>query len=177
MSLFDSMQIRLIIVFLILASVSACVKAPEYPIVPAIQFKSVTSSSLKSGMLDTLIFSFTDGDGDISVRASDADTCNQCGLKTGDSTCLRMNGFNVFLIDSRDTCVGTYASPDVEPVGNYKAIAGEIQVIRAIDSKKCFIVPSPGCPLDTVVYTIILRDRAGHFSNAIKTTPILVDGQ
>ena len=88
-----------------------------------------------------------------------------------------MNGFNVFLIDSRDTCVGTYASPDVDFSGQYKAISGEVIVIRAIDSKKCFVVPTPGCPKDTVVYTILLRDKAGHFSNAIKTTPVVVDGE
>ena len=177
MSLFDSMKFKLFSVLIAVATLSACVKAPSYPIIPAIEFKSVSSSLIKSGYTDTITFSFTDGDGDIGVTPSSADTCDQCGLKHGDSTCLRMNGFNVFLIDSRDTCVGTYASPDVDFGGQYKAISGEVIVIRAIDSKKCFTVPTPGCPKDTVVYTILLRDKAGHFSNPTKTTPVIVDGE
>ena len=175
MSLFDSMKLKLFVVLSVVATLSACVKVPSYPIVPAIEFKSVSSDYLKSGYTDTITFSFTDGDGDIGVTPSSGDTCDQCGLKTGDSSCLRMNGFNVFLIDSRDTCVGTYASPNIESTSQYKAISGEVIVIRAIDSKKCFAVPTPGCPKDTVVYTIILRDKAGHFSNTTQTTPIVVD--
>lgn len=177
MSLFDLMQLRLFIAFWVMCMVSACVKEPSYPIIPAIEFKSVSSDFIYSGSVDTITFSFTDGDGDIGVRQSDGDSCNPCGLKDGDSSCLRMSGFNVFLIDNRDNCVGTFASANVEPDGNLKAIAGEIEVIRAIDSKKCLIVPDPLCPLDTVVYTIILRDKAGNFSNAIRTSPIYVSGQ
>ncbi len=177
LSLFDSMNLKLFVVLLAVASLSACVKAPSYPIIPAIEFKSVSSSYIKSGLVDTITFTFTDGDGDIGVRQSASDSCDQCSLKRSDSTCLELNGFNVFLIDSRDTCVGIFASPDVESVGTYNAISGEIQVITAVDSKKCFVAPTPGCPKDTVVYTVILRDKAKHFSNHIKTTPIIVDGE
>lgn len=144
---------------------------------PAIEFKSVSTEYLKSGSIDTITFTFTDGDGDIGVNPSSADTCNQCGLKTGDSSCLRMGGFNIFLIDSRDTCVATYASANIEPSGKYDDLSGEISVVRAVDSKKCFAPPTPGCPKDTVIYTIILRDKAYHYSNAVKTVPIIVDGE
>lgn len=162
---------------LFLLALAACVKAPEYPVEPQIEFKSVSSSFIKSGYADTITVTFTDGDGDIGVGASNNDSCNLCALKHGDSTCLRLNDFNVFLIDSRDTCVSTYASDNIPVNGQYKGISGEISVVRAIDSKKCFAPPQAGCPLDTAVYTIIIRDMAGHFSNAVKTTPIIVDGQ
>jgi hypothetical protein len=155
----------------------ACVKAPTYPIEPHIAFKSVSSAYLKSGYADTITFSFTDGDGDIGVNASSTDSCDQCSLKHGDSTCLKMGGFNVFLIDSRDTCVSFFASANIAQQGKYKGISGDIEVIRAIDSKKCFAPPQPGCPKDTVVYSIILRDMAYHFSNTVKTIPIIVDGE
>ncbi len=177
MSLFDAMKVRFIFVFLVIASISACVKGPSYPIEPVIKFKSVSSNYIKSGSVDTLTFTFTDGDGDIGINPSPGDTCNQCAFKDGDSSCLRMTGFNVIMIDSRDSCVSYYASANVEPTGKFKGIAGEILVIRAIDSKKCFAVPSPGCPKDTVIYTIILRDKAYHFSNAIQADPIVVDGE
>lgn len=171
------MNYRFIFLLLILAGLSACIKEPNYPVIPAIEFKSVSSALIKSGSTDTITFSFTDGDGDIGVNASAADSCNQCGLKSGDSSCLKLNGFNVFLIDSRDTCVGTFASPNVQIGNERKAISGEVQVVKAVDSKKCFVTPSPGCPKDTVIYTIYLRDKAGHFSNAIHTVPIVVDGE
>jgi hypothetical protein len=169
-------NLSLLFILLILG-LAACVKPPIYPMEPVIEFKSVSSSFVKSGYSDTITFTFTDGDGDIGVNPSAADTCNQCSFKTGDSTCLKMRGFNVFLIDIRDTCVGSFASANIEQQGRYDDISGEIAVIRAIDSKKCFAPPTPGCPKDTVVYTIILRDKAGNFSNAIKTTPIIIDGE
>lgn len=177
LSLFGSMNLKLFAVLSVVATLSACVKAPSYPIIPAIEFKSVSSSLIKSGYSDTITFTFTDGDGDIGVTPSAADSCDQCSLKNGDSTCLHLNGFNVFLIDSRDNCVGIFASPDVDFNGQYNAISGEVLVITAIDSKQCFTVPDPNCKLDTVVYTILLRDKAGHFSNTINTVPIYVDGK
>lgn len=177
MSLFERMNYRLIFLLLVLAGLSACIKDPNYQVIPAIEFKTVSSALIKSGSTDTISFTFTDGDGDIGVNTTTADSCNQCGLKSGDSSCLKLNSFNVFLIDSRDTCVSTFASPNVQIGNQHKAISGEVQVIRAIDSKKCFVVPTPGCPKDTVIYTIYLRDKAGHFSNAIQTVPIVVDGE
>lgn len=177
MSLFDSMKARYLFLFFVIASISACVKAPDYPIVPAIEFKSVSSDFLKSGSIDTIIVTFTDGDGDIGVNPSDDDTCDQCGFKTGDSCTLFMRGFNVFMVDSRDTCINSYASGNVGSSGRYDAISGEIVVIRPVDTKKCLIVPSDTCELDTVVYKIFIRDRAGHLSNAVLTTPIVIDGE
>jgi len=90
------MKLKLFVVLSVVATLSACVKAPSYPIVPAIEFKSVSSDYLKSGYTDTITFSFTDGDGDISVTPSPGDTCDQFGLKNGDLSCLRMNGFKLF---------------------------------------------------------------------------------
>lgn len=168
------MKARLAI-FLLIATLSGCIKAPEYPVEPIIEFKSVSSSYVYSGRTDTITVSFTDGDGDIGVTPSDGDTCNLCSLKYGDSTCLHLSGFNVFIIDSRDTCIGTYASANIETSGKYKALSGEISIITAIDSKKCFATPDPNCPLDTAVYSVIVRDRAGHLSNIVQTTPIVVD--
>ncbi len=177
MSLFDTVKVIYPVLFVVIASVTACVKAPDYPIAPVIEFKSVSSEFLKSGYIDTITISFTDGDGDLGVSPSPGDTCNQCGLKNGDSTCLKLRGFNVFLIDNRDNCVGTFASANVEPEGKFKSISGEIDIIRAIDSKKCFAPPTPGCPKDTVIYSIIIRDRAGNFSNTVQSVPIIIDGE
>ncbi len=157
-------------------SLHSCVKAPSYPIEPHIEFKSVSSSFTYSGYPDTLTFSFTDGDGDIAPDGSSTDTCDLCGLKRGDSTCLhRLSAFNIFVIDNRDTCINTYATADIRPSGKYKGISGDIQVITAVNSHACIQCPcSSGNGFDSVSYTIILKDRAGHLSNLIRTSTIQV---
>lgn len=176
MSLFDTMKIRFIFIFFIIASVSACVKAPSYPVEPHIEFKSVSSSYVYSGYVDTISFSFTDGDGDIGVNSNGSDsTCDLCSLKHGDSSCLKLQAFNIFMIDSRDSCLNYFASATISSNSKFKGISGVIDVIRAVDSKSCLAVPNPSCPLDTVKFTIVLRDMAGHFSNLITTSPIVID--
>jgi len=165
-------------VYVLLAcTLFSCIKPPTYSIIPNIAFVSVSSPVALSGYSDTITFSFTDGDGDIGTPATNSvDTvtnCNTCGIQHGDSTCLKLQAFDVFLIDSRDSCISTFASANVKPAGKYKAISGTIEVITGMTNTKCF----GGCPctvLDTVTYAIILRDMAGHFSNTIHTTPIAV---
>lgn len=176
MSLFDTMKIRFIFLFFIIATISACVKAPSYPIEPHIEFKSVSSSYVYSGYVDTISFSFTDGDGDIGVNSNVADsTCQICSIKQGDSSCLHLQAFNIFMIDSRDSCLNYFASANISSTSRFKGISGVIDVIRAVDAKYCFAVPDPSCQLETVTFTIILRDLAGNFSNQTTTTPIVVD--
>ncbi len=165
-------------VYIILAcTLFSCIKPPSYSVIPNIAFQSVSAPNTINGFSDTITFTFTDGDGDIGINTgSTVDTgtvCNTCGIQHGDSSCLKLNAFNVFLIDSRDSCMSTYASANVQPTGKYKAISGNIQVITAIYNTKCI----GGCPCavnDTVTYAIILRDMAGHYSNVIHTPPIAI---
>lgn len=164
-------------ILIILCVLSGCVKPPTYPSEPQIEFKSVSSNYVYSGYTDTITISFTDGEGDFGVTESPDDSCDFCSLKTGDSACLSLKGFNVFLIDHRDTCISTYASANIETGSKYDDISGEIVIITAVDSKKCFAPPQPGCPKDTVVYSILIKDKAGHRSNIVQTTPIIVDGE
>jgi len=162
------------LVYIILAfTLYSCVKPPTYSVVPHIEFASVSSPNALNGYADTITFTFTDGDGDIGVNTGSNDSLsNTCGIQHGDSSTLKLQAFNVFLIDSRDSCISTFASANVQPSGKYKAISGSIQVITAIYNTKCF----GGCPCatnDTVTYAIILKDLAGHLSNTVHTTPIV----
>ena len=172
---FVVMKGKFLILLVFIAALSSCVKEPSYPIEPVIEFKSVSNDYVYAGQADTITITFTDGDGDIGVTPNGNDNCNLCGLREGDSTCLRMSGFNVFIIDSRDTCVGTYASANIESSGKYKALSGEISIITAVDSKKCFAVPDPSCPVETFHYYVVIRDKAGNLSNIIRTSDITVD--
>ncbi|MBL0308717.1 MAG: hypothetical protein IPP77_03255 [Bacteroidetes bacterium] len=156
----------------------SCLKAPEFPVEPHLEFVSVSSSFLKSGYEDTITFSFTDGDGDIGIKISkDTTLCECCRLTSDDSTVLRNSNFNIFLIDNRDGCVQSFASANVSSNGKFPGIEGEIEVIRAVDTKKCLAPPQIGCPKDTAIFYVMMRDQAGHFSNFIQTTPIVVDGE
>ncbi|MFN8287839.1 MAG: hypothetical protein U0V74_13870 [Chitinophagales bacterium] len=167
-----------LIAFLALCGMAGCVKPPSYPIEPHIEFKSVSSSLIKHGYVDTITFSFTDGDGDIGVFPLPGDTCDLINaLKQGDSSCLNMSGFNIYLIDDRDTSINAFATAYVIPKGKYKALSGDIQVLVGMYSKTCFAPPQQGCPKDSVTYAIIFRDLAGHRSNTIHTTPIVIDGE
>lgn len=171
------MKSRFLILIMFIAALSSCVKEPSYPLEPVIEFKSVSSDYVNAGFSDTITVTFTDGDGDIGVNPSIGDSCTNsgCNVKLGDSSCLYSNSFNVFVIDSRDTCVATYASANVESSGKYKALSGEISVITAVDSKKCFSAPTPGCPNETFFYWVVIRDKAGNLSNVVRTTDITVD--
>src|ERR1043165_4052262 len=176
-----------IILFFALASLSACVKAPSYPIEPHIEFKSVSAPTAHIlyyspdsifYIKDTIIISFTDGDGDIGPTPNGIDSCNFCGLRSGDSSCYNLRNFNVYMVDSRDSCIVTNQSADVEPFDtNYKAISGEILVITAINIKNplCFTV-TPSCPKDSLHYCVFIKDMAGHKSKKVKTSTIVVAG-
>jgi hypothetical protein len=161
-------------VFVILTcTLFSCIKPPDYSVVPHIDFVSASSSSVINGFSDTITFSFTDGDGDIGIPATNPNdtltNCDStCALWHGDSSCLKLQNFDVFLFDSRTHCVDPYASGSLPATGKYKGISGTIQVIAGMYAL-C------NCPCtDTVVYGIILRDMAGHYSNVIHTTPIAV---
>ena len=161
-------------VYILLAcSLFSCVKPPSYSIIPHIEFQSVSESNALANYSDTITFSFTDGDGDISVVTGQTDSnTNNCGLQQGDSSMLHLPAFNVFLIDSRDQCISTYASANVQPTGKYKGISGTIEVITSMSNLKCLTCP---CTInDTVTYAIILKDMAGHLSNTVHTTPVIV---
>lgn len=168
---------KALLYFLLLLAFSGCVKPPAYPDVPFIEFVSVSSDYIYSGSVDTITISFTDGNGDIGVSPSTDDSCNVCGLQTGDSTCLFLNGFNVFLIDHRNKCISTFASATIQPKGKFDDISGEISIITNIYTEKCFGAPQPGCPKDTVVYSVMIKDKAGNRSNIVQTTPIIIDGE
>src|ERR1019366_9344605 len=101
---------KAVLVFLLaVLALSSCVKSPSYSVIPHITFKSVSSNLVHSGYVDSITFSFTDGDGDIYVNTSDSgQTCaldSLCGVRHGDSSCLRLPDFNIFFIDGRDSCV------------------------------------------------------------------------
>lgn len=141
----------------------ACVNPPDYPDAPVIEYLGVNKTTVFQGIpslpADTLaiFFSFTDGDGDLSSQ---------------DTT-------DVFLYDSRFPEIpNPYKIPLIPEDGTGNGIRGEITVRIQNAFNICCIENGFACPqaatidLDTFSYEIRIRDRAGNFSNRIRTESI-----
>lgn len=133
-------------IFLLVAVVAGCVKPPEYPDEPRIELVEVNKTSFVEFDPDSLRITiyFEDGDGDLG--GEDVDSLN---MFWEDS---RVPGFQI-----------ASKIPFIELQGNHKAISGNIYAIRGIS--QCI---NP-VDVDTFHYTIQIRDRAGNWSNEIRT--------
>lgn len=157
------------VLFLIIGiATSACIKRPEYPFEPVIQYEGLNKRMIAQGsssaLPDTLNlkFSFTDGDGDLGYENDSLD---------------------IYLTDSRDGFVETLKLPVFPSQGTGNGISGEITV--RIFNKPFNIcctypngqvpcTPSTVFPTDTFSYGIQIRDRAGNFSNKVQSEVITI---
>lgn len=142
-----------------------CLKREEFPPEPAITFKSFQQFNDSA----SLTISFTDGDGDIGLDASD----NQPPFDTASD-----NYYNFFLdMDKLQNGEWSpvefeiplhYRIPRISPTGQNKALEGEIAVA---------LTPWPYLPasmVDTIRFHVYLVDRALHVSNTVSSGTIAV---
>ncbi len=162
-------RIYFYLVFMTLAFLAACTKAPDYPTEPVITYKGINKKVITQGSssapVDTLkfMFTFTDGDGD---------------LKDG----------KIFIYDSRDSSINIPGNLTLIPEESYaNGVSGEILVnvpTRSKDSQICCITDygdfqrlcyvDPRFPQDTFSYSIQIQDRAGNISNTVYTDIITI---
>jgi|SRR5688572_10158050 len=152
--------------FILLAALvfAGCKKADEYPIEPVITFKSLTTVTDGSGLVEgTLEFEFTDGDGDIGLNASDTippytgEYSNNVHLVFYQYVNGAWTPWSQF--DDRSQI------PIITPEGSQKAIRGIIRKEQM------------GFPFATnlrVRYEVYIYDRALHRSNVITTPEVLI---
>lgn len=143
---------------------ASCADAPNYPITPVIEYLGVNKLQVLQEPLgpDTLeiYFSFTDGDGDLSIEDS----------------------IDIFLYDSRTpTLLSPYKIPTIPEEGTSNGIRGDITVrIKNVNRGICCIANQFPCstttdnPVESFSYEIQIRDRAGNMSNRIQTEAIEV---
>jgi hypothetical protein len=121
---------------------------------------TLTQSNLNVDSL-FLTISFTDGDGDLGHEATDTSR-------------------NIYIKDLRTgKFQDRFKSPYIPEEGIGNGITGTIELLLFTT---CCLFPDniPPCsapaeyPLDTVIYEISMRDRAGNFSNKITTEPIIL---
>lgn len=143
-----------LIVMLILTN--GCIKLNNFPPTPVITFKSLSTTEVKQGVTPIkIIFKFTDGDGDLGLTQQDTSK-------------------DVLILDIRQGSPAfppiqyDYRMPYVTPEGNNKSISGEVE----IDIPNTFC--RPGLVVDTLRYSIQIKDRAGNKSNTLETPSIIV---
>jgi hypothetical protein len=148
-------------------TLSSCIKAPEFPDTPEIQFVGFNTTTITQGSATAdeeileLTFSFTDGDADIG---SEEDA-------------------NVFLTDSRDGSVLPFKVNPIPEQGTGNGISGEITVrivnkpfniCCTFDNGQSPCTASTSQPTDKMFYSIQLLDRAGHESNIVDTEELTI---
>jgi hypothetical protein len=145
----------------------SCVKPPDYPNTPVIKFKSMSKTQMKQGTQGedslTVVFTYTDGDGDLGYPGNDAKP-------------------SIFIQDARDSFPKySYKIPYVEPQGTGNGISGEISIV--LPTTCCIYTNPQGVKLacnnvpaffkkDEFFYRINIKDRAGNVSNTIATDKI-----
>lgn len=151
---------------------ASCATPPEFPIEPFIEFVSLSKDTMLNGTGSDdsveLVFSFTDGDGDI-------------GFPQGDNPPK-----NILLInrETGDTLLDKFTIPDIPNRGASNGIKGEITVVLL---QQCcdFNPPAPGyfcggngsiapVPFDTLNMDIVIIDAAGHVSNRTQASPLIL---
>jgi hypothetical protein len=167
MSVFQS---KFWIVAVAASLLATCSRPPEFPNEPVIEFIRLSKNTIiqsRSSQLpqDTIeiSFKFTDGDGN---------------LGNADSV-------NIILTDSRDGFNHLFKIGEIPQLGAGKGIQGNIKLSltnRSDTRYFCCTFPntrltciaSTTYPRDSLHYSIKIKDRAGNWSNTIKTDNITI---
>ena len=148
------------------ATFSACLKPPDYPVEPVVEFLGLSKDTLIQGLDPTtdetfVVLGFTDGDGDIAFGAEDSTT-------------------SVFIENIETGVIKDQLNVDpIDETGIENGISGQF-LIRVATT--CCIYPenivafpcdvSTEYPIDTLYYEAYMRDRAGNESNRVALPPI-----
>lgn len=149
----------------------SCKKKEEYPIEPAITFKSFVKIPQSNGIDNKgiLTLSFTDGDGDIGLSQGDT---------VGDFAPGSEFYYN-FFITYYEKQKGVMTAVELPFTNNARipvlknrnknntAIRGDISIELFINN--------PFSAYDTIQYECYIVDRAFHKSNVVRTEEIVID--
>lgn len=149
----------------LLLSLWACGPKEKFPEQPRITYKSFEHS----GNSARLTISFTDGDGDIGLDASD-------DQPPFDSASTYYH--NLFLA-YEELQNGTWVRPDLALENNYRipriTPSGQNKTLQGDIAVDLFWPIRPGAPYDTVRFEVMIVDRALNESNRVYSDPIEVD--
>lgn len=151
--------------FIVLGLFLSCVRPPDYSDVPVLEFRSVSKSTIKQGLINAdtfyLVLYFTDGDGDFGSDALSSE-------------------LNIFMKDNRTgESFRDFKAPLVPTQGANNGISGTISIL--VSSTCCIYPPSSGIPpcftdsaypTNDLTLDIYIKDRAGNQSNTVTTSVI-----
>ena len=166
-----------LMVLAVLLSLSACMEDLELPPEPVIEFVSLSATNIDEFESLILTISFEDGDGDIGYGSGVTRDCADslvCDFES-EISCFNDPFWNAILIDMRDSCfVPPYIFPDIQD-GNNSAVFGEIELV--VPPIFCKNFGCPTCETDTLVYQVLIKDRAQNISNPVFTDTIIINCQ
>lgn len=156
---------KILFLFLLVFSLSACLPEAQYPPEPVISFKSLVPNSNQAVMR----IDFTDGDGNIGLNQGDT-----LGINCPDTCRYYYNLFceyyelqngewvNIVLDPEIGQIPFYYRLPYATPEGQNPALNGEIK----IDMPSYYLI---GTGFDTCRFEIQLVDRALNESNIVQS--------
>lgn len=144
----------------------SCVESPNFSSIPHLEFKGMDKKTMTQGKLNsdslTIILHFNDGDGDVGSDNPDGEQ-------------------NLFLIDSRTGNIAeSYKIPATGSNSSGNGISGDIE-IKTFTTCCLFSDNIPPCSVvefkktDTLRYKIFLKDNAGHVSDTVVTSDIILE--
>jgi len=145
----------------LLLNLQSCIQSEVLPIEPAITAITLNKDTIVSGTEAFVVtIHFTDGNGDLGVTETHPES-------------------NAFVIDNRTNFVDSLTIPFISPNGTIKSIEGEIDF--TFNSECCIPLSGIPCtpdadypPFDQVRFDVIIRDRAGNFSNQMQSPPMYI---
>lgn len=151
--------IYLFVLFFILV-VYACKKEedvtpesdPPMSIIPSIELKSVTPTSVKQ-FKDSIVFNifYKDGDGDLGFSDTDS--------------------LSLYLTDNRVPLTEKYHVPPLSPDSSKIAIQGYFNLVLNHTN----LLDTAGTDSETTTYTIKVKDRSGNWSNEVTSVTITIN--
>ena len=161
-----------IVIFVVFAAATffyGCLKADKFPPEPAIEFKSFE----QMGDSGKVVFTFTDGDGDIGLGENEIDPPFDTSSKFYNNVFIRyyekVNGTFVQGVGATgDPVEFNYRTEKLTPSGKNKALKGTIIIYLVPIFYNPFSLNS-----DTIKYDIQIADRSLNLSNMVETGEIV----
>jgi hypothetical protein len=137
-----------------------CKPDPTFPAIPALTFKEFQQPSGTDSLV--IVLSFTDGDGDIGIAPTDADSNMVLTVYAPDAAgnFLVMDDINTVPADS---LIYTYRIPNL--TAGQIGLEGDIYL--TIENKNFL-------PRDTLQFNCFLLDQSGNKSNTVRTETVIL---
>jgi hypothetical protein len=146
---------------LFIALLVGCKPEPVFPIEPSLVFKEYIQSETSDSL--QVVFSFTDGDGDIGVSPGDADTNMLLTVYYKNP----LGEYSVYpqfnTADPLDSLTYPYRVPRL--TASQKGVEGDIYVVI----NDAFI-----SVYDTIAFNAFIVDQAGHRSQLVRTPELIL---